>query len=100
MNNWMNKQCLKNPIGKRQTRWLYTKRSQGIELWATKNKSSDKQSGSLEPETNRLQAHFPNRSATLPLMIYFFRKRQNVLTPTGLPCAPFSPSAPLEPDGP
>ena len=33
--------CLKTPTERRQTSWLFKKHSQGVELGATKNKSSE-----------------------------------------------------------
>ena len=35
----INIECLKMPTGRRQTSWLFTQRSRGIELRFTKNKS-------------------------------------------------------------
>ena len=37
----INIKCLKIPPGRRQFSWLFTWCSHGVELWATKNKSSE-----------------------------------------------------------
>lgn len=59
---------LKVPTGRRQTRWLFTQHSQGVELRATKNISSEWQGEGLETGTNKLQVWGPNHSATPPKM--------------------------------
>ena len=51
----INIKCLKIPTGGRQTSRLFTKRSQGVELGATKNKSNELQGGGLESGATRLQ---------------------------------------------
>ena len=52
-------ECLKIPIGRRQTSWLFTQHSQGVELEATKNKSDEWQGGGPEPGTSRLHVQHP-----------------------------------------
>ena len=62
----LNLECLKIPTGRRQTSWLFTQRSQGVELGATENKSNAWQGGGLEPGTTRLQVQHPNYLAKPP----------------------------------
>ena len=45
--------CLKIPIGRRQTSWLFTQRSRIVESRATENKSSEWQGGGIEPRITR-----------------------------------------------
>ena len=55
---------MKISTAKRQTGWLFTQRSRGVELGATKNKSSKWQGEGLEPGTTKLQIQRPNHLAT------------------------------------
>ena len=55
---------LKIPTGRKQTSWLFTQRSQEVELGAIENKSREWQGGGLEPGTTRLQVQRPNHSTT------------------------------------
>ena len=61
----INMKRLKIPTGRRQTSWLFTQRSRGVELGATENKSIEWQDGGLEPRA-RLQVQHPNYSNSPP----------------------------------
>ena len=52
-------ECLKIPTGRRQTSWLFTQHSRGVELEATKNKSDEWRGGGPEPGTSRLHVQHP-----------------------------------------
>ena len=60
-----NLECLKIPTGRRQTSWLFTQRSRGVELGARTNPVNGRVEH-LNPETTRLQNQNPNHSATPP----------------------------------
>ena len=61
----INIKYLKIPTGRRQTSWLFTQRSRGVELGATENKSREWRDGGLEPGA-RLQVQHPNYSNSPP----------------------------------
>ena len=61
----INISCLKIPTGRRQTSWLFTQRSRGVELGATENKSREWRDRGLEPGA-RLQVQHPNYSNSPP----------------------------------
>ena len=61
----INISCLKIPTGRRQTSWLFTQRSRGVELGVTENKSREWRDGGLEPGA-RLQVQHPNYSNSPP----------------------------------